>query len=178
MSSNNSLKKNNKRLNYVRKYKVWSRWEREDVNTEGHHRKMRNRVVLWTLWFICYLHMGKWKPSLSLVKHDALPRPLAQRWLKFTLTSLCEWLAEAALTKTMGRKVTFWRPPQLCLIYLVFYHAFHWNRARERDLISTTCSYTGSTHNCSPPAWSIVDWLLNNGSCDSWKTSRVEFPVM
>lgn len=80
---------------------------------EGHGRK--NRLVLRALWPICYLGVGKWELSLSLVKHDTLPRPSARRWLKFTLPCLGRKVAEAALFKQMGWEVTAQWPPQAWL---------------------------------------------------------------
>lgn len=82
--------------------------------------------------------MGKWKPPLSLVKHDALPRPSARRWLKFALRSSSEQPADAALLysrKRMDRKVTARWPPATCLIYLAFYLAEAQREERRSSLM-------------------------------------------
>lgn len=102
----------NKHLTECKPYKwngLWStmrcgQGERKRRDTlKGITERGWNRVVLWAVWSICYLGMGKWKPSLSLVKRDALPRPPARRWLKFALWSFGEQLAETALLQFQSK---------------------------------------------------------------------------
>ena len=97
------------------------------------------RVVFCALWSICYLCSGRWKPSLSLVKHDARPQPSARRWLKFTLWSSGGWGGgggslrrhSCACRSKWAERSWLSDPHSQCLIYLAFYLGCHREGGRE-----------------------------------------------
>lgn len=79
------------------------REKEKETNAEGHHREGEAGMSSEHCGPFVTCTWVNERPSLSLVKHDARPRPSARRWLKFALRSLGEQLAEAALLLSQSK---------------------------------------------------------------------------
>lgn len=144
---------------------------------KGHHRERGNRPVFWAPWSICYLCMGNWKPSLSLVKHDAQPQLSARLWLKSTLWSLVPPLAEAALLCSRSKWAERSRlsdPHTHALFIWLFYLIRQWQESNGEENFIWAHAYRWSVAGISrPSSWravtlgdlnDLIDWLENTRS--------------